>query len=152
MTPKPMTRKALVLLVAIGALACGTTSERRSAPGLSGIELSSPVVKAGERVTVTVSLVGPARARAGAVTVYVGFDGEAFAGPREVRIPNGQTSASFTLYSKPSVREARSGAISACTLTPEPYSLLTRSISVIPGVAHATQSAASGAAPTTNPA
>lgn len=50
--------------------------------------LSAPMVKAGERVTATVTLTAPARAPSGGVTIYVGFDTEVLAGPREVRIPN----------------------------------------------------------------
>jgi hypothetical protein len=140
----PTTRNAVVLLAAIAAVACAAGRETRSAPRLrttgaapsgiamSSLQLSQPVVEAGERVTATVTLTEPARSPSGAVIVYVGFDSESLAGPREVRIPNGQTSATFTLYSKPSLRAARSAAISACTSSPEPYGLLTRTVSITP--------------------
>ena len=97
---------------------------------------SSPSVKAGERFTATATLGEPAAAPSGAVLVYVGFDRDVFTGPSVVRIPNGQISATFTLYAKPSPT-ARSGAISATTLSPEPYALVTRSVSVRPGAAAA---------------
>jgi hypothetical protein len=144
MTLEHTTRNALGLLAAIGTLAWGSVSTIRSARGLQktgsdpmdvtvrSIELSSPRVKAGARVTATVTLTGPARSPAGAVVVYIGFDTEVLAGPTMVRIPNGQTSGTFTLYSKPLLRALeRRGAISASTASPEPYRLITGSVTVV---------------------
>ena len=146
MTLKPMTRIAFVVLAAMAALACRAGSELRSTRGLAtaaapaamtALQLSSPPsVKAGERITVTATLAQPAAAPSGAVLVYVGFDRNVFTGPSLVRIPNGQSSATFTLYAKRSVTAARSGAISASTVIPE-YALVTRSVSVLPGAAAA---------------
>jgi hypothetical protein len=145
MARKLTTRSALIALAAVASLAYGAASEIRSARGLRAgaaaagiamrsLQLSSSVVKAGERISATVALTGPAQAPSGAVTIYIGVDPEILSGPREVRIPNGQASATFMLYSKPSVRGARTGAISASTSSPQPYRLLTTSVSIVPVV------------------
>ena len=152
-------RNGLIFLAAMAAFAWGKAHGVRTAAGLgttaasstgvtvSRIALSSPAVKAGDTLTATVFLTGPAQSRSGAVVVYVGVDSDVLAGPREVRVPNGQTSATFKVYTKPSPAAAKlSGTISACTLNPEPYSLLTASVSIgasvtIPGVSHSTTAA-----------
>lgn len=138
------TRNALIAAAAMAAVAFSTAYAIRSARGLHAVavpsaiamhslQLSSPVVRAGERVTAAVTLTRPAWSPSGGVTIYVGFDSEVLAGPKEVRIPNGQTSATFTLYSKPLLRGPRTGSISACAFGPLPYRLLTTSVSIVPG-------------------
>src|SRR5689334_97312 len=55
--------------------------------------LSTSAVTAGDSLLVSVTLSNQAQSSSGGVIVYIGFPGATLAGPRFIRVPNGQQSA-----------------------------------------------------------
>ncbi len=139
-----MTRPNLLpaLLLAVVATACGqadghedlealTTPDPRavlgkSAAGVGGLQLSAATAVAGETLDVTVT------ADQG-VLVTLGFPRELFAGPRYVRIPAKQKSATVTLHVNPYLAAPAVTTISARTSNPYPATFVTQAVSVEPG-------------------
>jgi hypothetical protein len=130
-----------VLALSLVATACGPMEEddptaapaaldgpaplARSDSLPAGLQLATTTVSAGAVLTGTVSAGG------GAV-VYLGFSKSVFAGPRFVRIPSGQRSASFTLYSNPFLPAAATTSISARTQSPDPATFVAQAVTVVP--------------------
>lgn len=102
--------------------------------GAATLRLSSAGVIAGETVTGTVTLSSAAQSANG-VVVYVSFDARVLAGPRFIRVPNGQSNASFTLYTNPFLATATPASITANTSTPDAAVYLTQTVSVAPSAA-----------------
>jgi hypothetical protein len=100
--------------------------------GAASLRLSSGTVAAGGSITGTVTLTGSARSSSGGVVVYVGFPNALLAGPKFIRIPNGSSSGTFTLYSNPFLTTSAATSISAMTTTPNPASFLTQALSISP--------------------
>ncbi|HEX7624772.1 MAG TPA: hypothetical protein VF400_14440 [Anaeromyxobacteraceae bacterium] len=150
MTPSPSTRTALAVLTMLTTVGCGGTETVAHAPAASlastassalkggnssagsiaSLTLSSPAVTAGNGVLARVTLTGPAQSPSGGVVVYVDFRSMTLAGPRFIRIPNGQSSGIFMLYSNPFLSLSTTATISASTSTPQPASLLTQTLSI----------------------
>jgi hypothetical protein len=130
---------ALLALVAVG---CGGTeseepvvqgaSQAASLAGVGSLRLSTGTVTAGGSVTGTVTLSRSVRSSSGGAIVYVGFPNALLAGPRFIRIPNGASSGTFTLYSNPYLTASTVTSISTTTATPQPASFLTQTLSIVP--------------------
>jgi hypothetical protein len=98
--------------------------------GASTLTLSATTVAAGAALTGTVA------AGSGAV-VYLDFPRTVLAGPRFVRIPAGQSSATFALFASPFLAAPATATVTAMTTTPNPASFLTASLTVLPAAAPA---------------
>jgi hypothetical protein len=116
------------------------------------LSLSSPTIAAGNGVLARVTLTGPAQSPSGGVIVYVDFRSTALAGPRFIRIPSGQSTGIFMLYSNPFLSLSTTALISASTSTPQPASLLTQTLSIMPSPAPPTTLAPQVSSLTLSPA
>ena len=151
MTPTPSPRSALTPLSVLTAAGRGAGAEDDPIPrgaervgtaaatpgsgpgnavGVGSLALSSATVTAGQSVTATVTLTGPARSAAGGVIVYVGFQSTILAGPKFIRIPNGQSSGTLTLHANPFLPASTSTSISATTSSPQPWSSASATLSI----------------------
>lgn len=133
-----LTPLAAVALLSLFLSACGggdeplaTAEDAASAPGGAvGLAVSSPAIAAGDAATFTVTLGSSARSASGAVTVYLSYSRALLAGPRWVRIPNGQRSASFALRSTPYLAGATTATVTANTQSPDPYAVVSRQVGI----------------------
>jgi hypothetical protein len=126
LTALGLTACAVLLLTACGGPAdeeLASVDGAASVAGVTGLQLSSPTIAAGGAVTVTVN--GP-----GGATVYLSYSRTALAGPRWIRIPSGNRSASFTLQSNPYLAASTAATISASTSSPDPYSLVVQTVTI----------------------
>lgn len=92
---------------------------------VTAIRLSSASVTGGGLVTGTVTA-------GGGTLVYLSFSKTLLAGPGWVRIPSGQSSASFTLYASPFLTSAAATTVSARTSNPFPAAFVSQTLTVTP--------------------
>jgi hypothetical protein len=147
MNPTFSTRSLLVLLTltVLTTVGCGgtepgaeaqtttaATALKSGSVGISTFSLAAPTVTAGKSITATVTLAGPAQAASGGVNVYLTFRSTILAGPKFIHIPNGQSSATVTLYSNPYLTASTPASISATTSSPQPASFVAQTLTVTP--------------------
>jgi hypothetical protein len=109
-----------------------TTAQALSTVAARSLQLSSPAAIAGGTLTGTVTLTGSAQSASGGVVVYLGFQSAQLAGPRFVRIPNGRSSATFTLSVSPFLAAPANAVVSASTQSPQAFSYLTQTLALAP--------------------
>jgi hypothetical protein len=143
-----VTRSAMAALIALLAAACGgpvdsanvtqSAHAQSAGSGLGSFRLSSPAVSAGGTVLATVSLSSSAESSSGGVIVYLSFPSASLAGPRFVRIPNGSSSATVTLYTNPFLSSTTTASVGANTSTPQPAVYLSQLLTVTPSTSPTT--------------
>jgi hypothetical protein len=136
----PRTRAAALAAIAVLSLllsACGgvedplaNAADAATVSGVSGLAASSTTIAAGGAATFTVTLADAARSSSGAVTVYLSYSRSLLAGPRWIRIPNGQRSASFTLRSSPYLAAPTAAAVTANTQSPDPFTITSQQVTL----------------------
>lgn len=89
------------------------------------IVLPSGALEAGSVVTGTVTA-------GDGVRVYLSYPKTLFAGPGWVKIPSGQSSATFTLHVSPYVSASTTATVSARTTTPDAAGFVSRTVTVAP--------------------
>ncbi len=131
--------RSLLVALAVVASACGgagpdetqSFGQASSASGgLASMQLSSVALTAGGDLTGTITLASAASGLSGGVNVYLSFPRPVFAGPRFVRVPNGQRTASFTLSSNPYLSASTSTLLFANTQSPDPNTFLSQGVAV----------------------
>lgn len=135
--PAPIALSLTALLAACGPmedssdstaaqeLPLGLTERTASGGGVSAIQLSTATPQGGTTVTGTV-------AAGGGTLVYLSFNKSLFAGPGWVRVPSGQSRATFTLHVSPFVTAPTSTTVSARSTTPDVGGFAAAAVTVSP--------------------
>lgn len=124
----------------VAVVAAGADPAAAKAPGSStsaapGLAVSASTVAGGGRIDVTYTLPSSVGSGSGAVSVYLGFSSTALAGPKVLRIPAGQRSATFSLHANPWLAAPVATTLTASTRNPQPATFFSQPLSVIPSAA-----------------